>query len=198
MLCLFVGVWLVQVRPHLGGMSPSLTHNWSQVVPSKARTEMSLRRSATKLFRVRSLTETEELLLCPAEAGSSNTTPGKDIWFCLESKATEIGKNARLEPIQDWCLKISAPLMLDNLLPVPCEYMVSEKSTGRGPIVRDRGIANPGEITFAFHADLRKALYLTWIPQGNWHPKKVSVHSFLLFAIFSLFVSFNSLTLEHV
>ncbi|BBN04917.1 vacuolar protein sorting-associated protein 13A/C [Marchantia polymorpha subsp. ruderalis] len=165
--------YCLQIRPQPGGYHPG-SYKWSQVIPYKGFPDHGVKQESSKEIRIQSLVETEELLSCSLEASSSLSSE-KDIWFCLETTATSVGKDAEMDPIKDWKLVITAPLMLTNYLPVPSEYSVSEKRTGKGLIVRERGIIKPGEAAGIFHADLRKPLHLTWLPQGGWQPKKETV-----------------------
>jgi vacuolar protein sorting-associated protein 13A/C len=81
-----------------------------------------------------------------------------------------------LDPILDWKLTVSAPLQLINYLPIPCRFTLSgdEKVPGEDQQESsklDSGVVNAGKSAFIFHVDLRKALYLYWVPQGSWQPK---------------------------
>lgn len=164
--------YCLQVRPHVEDSSVECVYSWSQVMHHRWRTDEGKHRSMAEDMRVRSLADTEELLSCSIEAGSS-AAHGKGAWLCIEVNSTSIGRDPQLDAIKDWKIVISAPLVLVNLLPVPAEYAVAEKSHERGPIVRDRGIMDPGQKARIYHVDPRRALYLTLLPRGGWHPKRV-------------------------
>lgn len=166
--------YVLQVKPRLGSVSSSVAYNWSSVASHRGNTEPGRVRQPSKELRIRGLQNVEELLKCPVLVSSSNMD-NKDVWLCLQCKVTEVGKSSQLNPIQDWRLVISAPLELVNFLPVACEYTVSENANGMGLIELQRGLVNPGESKAVFLADLRKALYLKWIPEGGWQPQGVRI-----------------------
>ena len=131
----------------------------------------------SKELRIRGLQNSEKLLNCSVVASTSNNDK-KNVWLCLQCKSNEVGKSSQLNPIEDWSLVISAPLELTNFLPVACKYTVSENATGNGLTELQSGMVNPGESKAIFVADLRKALFLKWIPEGGWQPQGVRVFSF--------------------
>jgi len=101
----------------------------------------------------------------------------RDAWLCVECKATEVGKTSQLDPIEDWRLIISAPLELVNFLPVSCKYTVSEKANGKSLVPLQSGFVEPGGSKAIFLCDLRKALYLKWVPEGGWQHQEVRILS---------------------
>lgn len=139
----------------------------------RGKPEPDRARQPSKELRIRGLQNTEELLRCSVLASSSDMDE-KDVWLCLECKATVVGKSNQQHPIEDWRLTVSAPLELENFLPVPCKYTVSEKAIGKGLVELQSGVIEPGESKAVFLADLRKPLYLKWIPEGGWQPQGVS------------------------
>ncbi|KAG0604101.1 hypothetical protein M758_10G145000 [Ceratodon purpureus] len=158
--------YVVQVKPRAGSLSPGVAHSWSSTCKGKPETRQ-ISNGPSKELRIRGLQNTEQLLSCSVLASSSDTSE-KDVWLCLQSKATEVGKSSQMKPIQDWHLTVSAPLELTNFLPVPCKYTVSEKANGKGLVELQSGVVKPGKSKAVFLADLRKALYLRWIPEGGW------------------------------
>ena len=165
----------MQVKPRIDSVNNAgVAHIWSSVVSYKGKPEMGRNKQPMKEIRVRGLQETEELLCCPVRRANTSESDKKDVWLCIECKATEIGKTSQLDPIQDWFLTVSAPLELVNFLPVSCKYKVFEKVSGNGSMELQGGSVEPGESRAIYHADLRKALYLEWIPEGGWRPKTVS------------------------
>jgi vacuolar protein sorting-associated protein 13A/C len=171
--------YCLQIRPT--PTSHGLPFEWSQVIPYKGSRE-GKKHERVKEIRLRSLTETEELLSCAVNS-SSSLTQNKDLWFFLEASSSEIGKDIELDPIQEWKVTVTAPIMLKNYLPIPCEFSVSEKSANSRLVVRDRGVIKPGDSVGIFHIDLRKGIYLTWLPQGGWNPKKVPVYLLVICCI---------------
>jgi len=151
-----------------------VAHNWSSAVSYRGKPEPGRARQPSKELRMRALQNTEELLSCSVLASSSNMND-KDVWLCLQCKATEVGKSSQLNPIEDWRLTVSAPLDLVNFLPVPCKYTVSEKANGKGLVELQSGLVEPGKSKAVFLADLRKALYLKWIPEGGWQAQGVRI-----------------------
>lgn len=165
----------MQVKPRIESVNNAeVAHTWSSVVSYKGKPEMGRNKQPMKEIRVRGLQETEELLSCPVRRANSSGLDEKDVWLCLECKATEIGKTSQLDPIQDWVLTVSSPLELVNFLPVSCKYKVFEKVAGKGSMELQSGSVEPGESRAIYYADLRKAIYLEWIPEGGWRPKTVS------------------------
>ncbi|KAG0557949.1 hypothetical protein KC19_11G167800 [Ceratodon purpureus] len=162
--------YVVQLKPRVGSVNSGVAYNWSSVASCRGKTELGRGRQPSKVLRVRGLQNTEELLSCPVLARSSNLD-NKNVWLCLQCKATEVGKSSQLNPITDWRLVISAPLELVNFLPVACKYTVSESVDGKGFMELQSGMVNPGESKAILLADLRKALYLKWIPEGGWQPQ---------------------------
>lgn len=148
-----------------------MAHSWSSVVSYKGKPEF---RKLSKELRIRGLQNTEELLRCSILASSSDMAE-KDAWLCVECKATVVGKTSQLDPIEDWRLIISAPLELVNFLPVSCKYTVSEKEIGKRLVPLQSGSVEPGGSKAIFLCDLRKALYLKWVPEGDWQPQEVRI-----------------------
>lgn len=144
-----------------------MTHAWSSVVSHRIKPELGKARQPSKELRIRGLHKTEELLRCSVLA-SSSVTNEKDAWLCVESSAVEVGRTSQLNPIKDWRLTISAPLELVNFLPVSCKYTVSEKPDGKNLVPIQNGSVEPGGSTSIFVCDLRKAIYLKWVPNGGW------------------------------
>jgi vacuolar protein sorting-associated protein 13A/C len=166
--------YILQLRPRAGSVNSGVAHNWSSVAPCRGKTEPGRARQPSKELRIRGLQNTEELLSCPVLACSSNMD-NKDVWLCLQCKATEVGKSSQLDPIEDWRLVISAPLELVNFLPVACKYAVSEYTNGKELTELQSGLVKPGESNAIFLADLRNALYLKWIPEGGWQSQGVRI-----------------------
>lgn len=150
-----------------------MAHSWSSVVSYRGKLDV---RQPSKELHIRGLYNTEELLRCSVLASSSDMDE-KDAWLCVECKATEVGKTSQLNPIKDWRLIVSAPLELVNFLPVTCKYTVSEKANGRSLVPLQSGSVEPGGSKAIFLCDLRKALYLYWVPDGGWQPKDVRILS---------------------
>lgn len=142
---------------------------WSHVLNYRGRHDSASKHVSMPDILVSSLMETEELVYSPAKEANS-TTHRNDLWFCLSVKATEIGKDVRLDPIRDWKLVLTAPLTLISFLPVSSEFSVLEKLSGGELSVRYRGVVKSGETIKVYSADLRNPLYFSLMPQGGWQP----------------------------
>lgn len=164
----------LQFKPRVGSVDSGVAHAWSSVVSHRIKPELGKARQPSKELRIRGLHKTEELLRCSVLA-SSSVTNEKDAWLCVESSAIEVGRTSQLDPIKDWRLTISAPLELVNFLPVSCKYTVSEKADGRNLVPVQSGSVEPGGSTSIFQCDLRKAIYLKWVPDGGWLPQQVRI-----------------------
>lgn len=164
---------ILQVKPRIGSVSSGVVRSWSSVVSHRGKLEQGRVKQPSKELRIRELQNTEVLLSCAVKERDSNSNDN-DVWLCLECKATEVGKSSQLVPIKDWRLTISAPLELMNFLPVACKFTVSEKANGKEFLEIQSESVEPGGSKAIILADLRKALYLKWVPQSGWQPQGVS------------------------
>lgn len=162
--------YVVQVKPRIGSVSSGVVRSWSSVVSHRGKLEQGRVKQPSKELRIRELQNTEVLLSCAVKERDSNSNDN-DVWLCLECKATEVGKSSQLVPIKDWRLTISAPLELMNFLPVACKFTVSEKANGKEFLEIQSESVEPGGSKAIILADLRKALYLKWVPQSGWQPQ---------------------------
>eukprot|EP01018_Ginkgo_biloba_P007916 Gb_35998 [translate_table: standard] len=149
--------YILQLKTH--SLNYVDKHCWSHVLNYSTHTPN---------IYVSSLVETEELIYCPVKEASTSHSNG--LWFCLSVSATEIGKDIHLDPIKDWKVVCTAPLTLVSFLPVSSEFSVLEMGSGGELTVRYRGVIKSGQTSKVYHADLRKPLYLSLIPQGGWQP----------------------------
>lgn len=118
---------------------------------------------------VSNLTESEKFLCCSEMAGSSSNNL-REIWFCLCIQATEIAKDIRSDPIQDWTLVVKPPLSITNFLPLNAEFSVLEMQATGNLLVSSRGVLRTGKTGKVYSADIRNPLYFSLLPQRGWLP----------------------------
>ncbi|OVA12725.1 Pleckstrin homology domain [Macleaya cordata] len=164
--------YILQLRPW--NANERNEYSWSSVVGMHhSQSEVSRKTKDTSEICVSSFSESEELLYCTCNemsGSSSSSGNNKGLWFCLSIKATEIGKDIRSDPIQDWNLFVKSPLSIINFLPLSAEFAVLELQANGQFFACSRGIFSPGETVGIYKADLRKPLYLSLLPQGGWQP----------------------------
>lgn len=146
-------------------------YSWSSVVSRPGEPEVA--RESESEICVSALTESEHLLCCTQISG----TPGnnKIYWFCLKTQATEIAKDIRSDPIQDWTLVVKSPFSIANCLPFEAEYSVLEEQADGHFVCRCRNVFGSGETVKVHTVDIGKPLYFSLLPQGVWLPMPVSL-----------------------
>ena len=164
--------YILKFRPEAKNSDGRNKYKWSNTVLCKVHSETIEKQKPISEICLHSLVELEELICSSAEEASSSE-PLKSIWFVVDVKARERGISSQLDPLQDWKISVMAPLILHNYLPVLSEYSVLEKCEGNGFILRENGVIEPGKEAHVYTTDIRKAIYLTWIPQGGWQPEEV-------------------------
>ena len=85
-------------------------------------------------------------------------------------QATEIAKDIRSDPIQDWTLVVKSPLSITNFLLMTAEFSVFEMQASGHYIACSRGIFGPGKTVRVYDADIRNPLYFSLFPQRGWLP----------------------------
>lgn len=147
-------------------------YSWSCVVSRPGEPEVACESESE--ICISSLTESEHLLCCTQ---ISSTSPGhnKIYWFCLKTQATEIAKDIRSDPIQDWTLVVKSPFSIANYLPFGAEYSVLEKQDNGDLIChsQSREFIGSGETVKVHTVDIRKPLYFSLLPQRVWLPMRV-------------------------
>ncbi|CAH8391411.1 unnamed protein product [Eruca vesicaria subsp. sativa] len=146
-------------------------YSWSSVVSRSGEPEVASESESG--ICISALTEAEHLLCCT----QISSTPGdnKTYWFCLKTQATEIAKDIRSDPIQDWTLVVKSPVSIANCLPFEAEYSVLEEQADGHFIRRCRNVFRSGETVKVHTVDLGKPLYLILLPQGLWLPMPEAV-----------------------
>lgn len=145
-------------------------YSWSYVVSRPGEPEVACESESE--ICISSLTESEHLLCCTQI--SSTSGDNKKLWFCLKTQATEIAKDIRSDPIQDWTLVVKSPFSIANCLPFGAEYSVLEKQASGHCIDQCRDVFGSGETVKVHTVDIRNPLYFTLLPQRGWLPMHVS------------------------
>jgi len=164
------GPYVLQLRPLNLGVQDE--YAWSKVMGKSVEFQGSDEQQEESDICVSDLEVSEKLLHCSQiEGNSSNDSHG--IWFCLSVQAMEIAKDICSDPIQDWSLVVRSPLSVTNYLPLRIEYSVLERHSNDQLLARARGIFFPGKAVNFYCADVRKALFLSLLPQKGWVPMHV-------------------------
>lgn len=161
------GLYILQVRPSY--LEKTEEYSWSSVMDVSGNTRDLEIPSENAGISVSNLSESEELLYCPAVSGTSSNS-NRGMWFCLSIQATEITKDMHSDPIQDWTLVIRPPLAITNYLPLTAEYSVLEMQASGHFLTCVRGIFTPGESVKVYSANIRNPLYFSLLPQRGWLP----------------------------
>lgn len=161
------GLYYLQLRP--SNLNNPDEYSWSSVAGRPGRPEDSGTPKEYSEICVSTLTESDELLCCPPLNGTSSNSP-RGLWFCLGIQATEIAKDIRSDPIQDWTLVVKSPLSITNFLPMAAEFSVFEMQASGHYIACSRGIFGPGKTVRVYDADIRNPLYFSLFPQRGWLP----------------------------
>ncbi|CAI0538916.1 unnamed protein product [Linum tenue] len=160
-------MYILQLRPSNPGL-PS-EYSWSSVVDTSTQVKDSCGPRASTQLCLSSLVESEELLSCTQITGtSSGSSPS--YWFSVSIQATEIAKDIRSDPIQDWMLVVKSPLSISNYLPLATEYSVLDRQADGHFVACERGIFSPGKTVRIHTADIRNHLFLSLLPQKGWLP----------------------------
>lgn len=146
-------------------------YSWSSVVSRPGGAEVSCESESE--ICISALTESEHLLCC-TQISSTSSGDNKSLWFCLNIQATEIAKDIRSDPIQDWTLVVKSPLSIANCLPFGAEYSVLEKQANGHFICHCRDVFGSGETVQVHTVDVRNPLYFSLLPQRGWLPMRVS------------------------
>lgn len=145
-------------------------YSWSSVVSRPGEPEAACESESE--ICISALTESEHLLCCTQI--SSTSGDDQKLWFCLNIQATEIAKDIRSDPIQDWTLVVKSPFSIANCLPFGAEYSVLEMQASGHFICRCRSVFGSGETVKVYSVDIRNQLYFSLLPQRGWLPMHVS------------------------
>lgn len=165
------GVYILQLKP--SNVSTHDEYSWSYMVDKHGQPE-GFGEPKDSGICISSLTESEELLYCSQISGTSSKGSHK-LWFCVSIQATEIAKDIRCDPIEDWCLVVKSPLTFSNCLPLAAEYSVLNMQPRGHFVACARGVFSPGETVKVHTADIRKPLFLSLLPQKGWVPMHEAV-----------------------
>lgn len=146
-------------------------YSWSFVASRPGEPEVACESESE--ICISALTESEHLLCC-TQIGSTSSRDNKNLWFCLNTQATEIAKDIRSDPIQDWTLVVKSPFSIANCLPFGAEYSVLEKQASGHFICHCRDVFTSGETVKVHTVDIRNPLYFSLLPQRGWLPMDVS------------------------
>ncbi|CAN1333900.1 Intermembrane lipid transfer protein VPS13 [Linum perenne] len=165
-------MYILQLRPSNSGTLSE--YSWSSVVDANTQVDASCGPSASSQICVSSLMESEELLYCSQTIGTSSGS-STGFWFSMSIQATEIAKDIRSDPIQDWSLVVKSPLSISNYLPLAAEYSVLDRQANGNIVACERGVFFPGKTVGIHTADIRNQLFLSLLPQKGWLPVNEAV-----------------------
>ncbi|CAN1195605.1 hypothetical protein LINPERHAP2_LOCUS43191 [Linum perenne] len=165
-------MYILQLRPSNSGTLSE--YSWSSVVDANTQVDASCGPSASSQISVSSLMESEELLYCSQTIGTSSGS-STGFWFSMSIQATEIAKDIRSDPIQDWSLVVKSPLSISNYLPLAAEYSVLDRQANGNIVACERGVFFPGKTVGIHTADIRNQLFLSLLPQKGWLPVNEAV-----------------------
>ncbi|XP_037495569.1 uncharacterized protein LOC105636609 isoform X2 [Jatropha curcas] len=165
------GKYVLQLKP--SSLKTSDEYSWSSVVNKPDQTKQNGELRGSEIC-VSTLSESEELLYCTQVSGTSSNG-SRRLWFCISIQATEIAKDIRSDPIQDWTLVVKSPLSISNFLHLAAEYSVLEMQGSGHFVACSRGIFSPGKTVKIHTADIGKPLFFSLLPQRGWLPIQEAV-----------------------
>ncbi|KAL3619418.1 hypothetical protein CASFOL_036988 [Castilleja foliolosa] len=160
-------LYMFHLKP--SNMEGGNQYSWSSVVDMPAQSEDVENSKEVPEICLSALSESEKLLHCPVNSGSPSSSL-RGVWFCLSIKATEIAKDIRFNPIQDWTIVVKPPVSIANYLPLMAETSLLEMQASGHFISCYRGLSSPGESVNVYNADIRNPLYFSLLPQRGWLP----------------------------
>lgn len=165
-------------RDGRGDLKSCSMHAWSQGASNGAHTLIfnidALDQTANRLLRCAKMSQPAEPVsrMLPAEVASLATGPpqvqcnpadlvDRDVFLSLAVDARRLDNAGPSET--DWTVTLSAPLFLQNLLPVPAEYIMFElpSTSGSANVARQTGIVNAGAKVAVYAADVRTQVHNT-------------------------------------
>ncbi|XP_074317635.1 uncharacterized protein LOC141653693 isoform X2 [Silene latifolia] len=165
------GPFVLQLRPLDFGTQDE--YAWSKVVDRSVELGSEKPQEDSDIC-VSNLEESEKILHCAQICGTSSGG-SHGVWFYLSIQASEIAKDIRADPIQDWSIVVKSPLSITNYLPLRVEYSVLEMQSSGHFLACSRGIFSSGKTVNVYSADVTKALYLSLLPQKGWLPLQEAV-----------------------
>ncbi|XP_027330645.1 uncharacterized protein LOC113846496 isoform X2 [Abrus precatorius] len=164
----------LQVRPNFDNSQPSYSWGHAVVVGSSyiySKDQLldpgSRQNSVTPncSLKLNELEKKDILLCCNPSSGS------KQLWFSVGTDASVLNTELNV-PVYDWRICINSPMKLENRLPCPAEFSISEKTKEGNCIQRHRGTISSRQSVHIYSADIQKPLYLTLFVQGGWVMEK--------------------------
>jgi vacuolar protein sorting-associated protein 13A/C len=165
----------LQVRPNFDNSQPS--YSWGRAVAvgtsyvyiKDQLLEQGSRQNSVApncSLKLNELEKKDILLCCNPSSGS------KQIWFSVSTDASVLNTELNI-PVYDWRLSVNSPMKLENRLPCPAEFSISEKTKEGKCFERHRGAISSRQSEHIYSADIQKPLYLTLFVQGGWVMEKV-------------------------
>lgn len=166
----------LQVRPKFDNSQPSYSWGCAIAVGSSYiySKDQLLDPGSTRLtsvtptcsLKLNELEKKDILVCCNPSSGS------KQLWFSVCTDASVLNTELNV-PVYDWRISINSPLKLENRLPCPAEFSISEKTKEGNCIERHHGVVSSRQSVHIYSADIQKPLYLTLFVQGGWVMEKV-------------------------
>ncbi|XP_020230234.1 uncharacterized protein LOC109811015 [Cajanus cajan] len=164
----------LQVRPKFDNSQPS--YSWGCAIAVGASYIYSKDQLLDPVSRPSSVTpncslklnelEKKDILLCCNPSSGS-----KQLWFSVGTDASVLNTELNI-PVYDWRISINSPLKLENRLPCPAEFSISEKIKEGSCIERHHGAVSSRQSVHIYSVDIQKPLYLTLSVQGGWVMEK--------------------------
>ncbi|KAH1088253.1 hypothetical protein AAZX31_07G215500 [Glycine max] len=165
----------LQVRPKFDNSQPSYSWGCAIAVGSSYiySKDQLLDPGSTRLtsvtptcsLKLNELEKKDILVCCNPSSGS------KQLWFSVCTDASVLNTELNV-PVYDWRISINSPLKLENRLPCPAEFSISEKTKEGNCIERHHGVVSSRQSVHIYSADIQKPLYLTLFVQGGWVMEK--------------------------
>ncbi|KAL1372338.1 hypothetical protein AAHE18_01G196400 [Arachis hypogaea] len=160
----------LQVQPNSNGSMPSYSWGCAVAVGStymyskdQPVDQSSRRNSATSncSMNLNELEKKDILLCCNPSSGS------KQLWLSVGIDATVLNTELNA-PVYDWRVSVNSPIKLENRLPCPAEFSISEKTKEGNCVEQHQGVVSSRQSVHIYSADIRKPLYLTLFVKGGW------------------------------
>jgi vacuolar protein sorting-associated protein 13A/C len=165
----------LQIRPNFDNSQPS--YSWGHAVAVGSSYIYSKDQQLDPGFRQNSVTsdcslklneiEKKDILLCCNPSSGS-----KQLWFSVGTDASVLNTELNV-PVYDRKISINSPMKLENRLPSPAEFSISEKTKEGNCVERHRGVNSSRQSVHIYSVDIQKPLYLTLSVQHGWVMEKV-------------------------
>ncbi|KEH32375.1 calcium-dependent lipid-binding-like protein [Medicago truncatula] len=164
----------LQIRPSFDNSQPS--YSWGHAVAVGSSYIYSKDQQLDPGFRQNCVTsncslklnemEKKDILLCCNPSSGS-----KQLWFSVGTDASVLNTELNI-PVYDWRISIFSPMKLENRLPCPVEFSISEKTKEGNCVERHRGVISSRQSVHIYSVDIQKPLYLTLSVQHGWVMEK--------------------------